>query len=689
MRATLILVLTFLTLLQSLHAADANKTRTRSEAYLEKVSDEQVAANAKSIDEAFVKQKTTIQKLMSQADQLHISASLGDTVDALDGVGLGLRYRYEVEPSFIGGYYTRRDSYRVNLKLEAHRWLFDDKTPWILRLEPETQMHFWQAFSTVEEARSVPNGYTPARFPITAQKAVDNLKAGDLVYLRARLNLNVGAQKEWPLPGHFEVRGEAYYLLSGLFDIFIFRAEDNKIRIRLAARRDRGPFGKVSVGVEDDFKIFGMDMVDNTIVRVLQLDELWMALTARTNQNIYLADYTLDLNYPEVREAYDELFAKALRLKLDNPLLQVTDPRNNREEVRDKLVSNLTKLNDIFREDVMAGVNPIARRVERTFSGSNGSANSTFHQVKYGIRSIYKTNNFTVRRDNQMALSEIHPDGTETTDYYLFPTWTQSKEMRAWASNIREHVLHSSTMIYRTDSAYNVQEFKSAGFYYDYKDRRYFNGEHQKILQHFKTVLPEKIFKDFVAFLRTLGLDQFQDMKRQAQLSARYFVTDEGLDLVEEVIERLPVMERAPFILRLANEQMMSSGLDASRYSAQAMKLAELLSVVFDKQATPKQRHLDMDALSGLELYRLIGPSVLFKMLREEHLEHAGHFEIKFYLPQPLTPVIYTYPRDIDFPDRRLYESIFDLQRMMDDLIPDMRIDGEEDNLTKRKVSRN
>jgi hypothetical protein len=447
-----------------------------------------------------------------------------------------------------------------------------------------------------------------------------------------------------------------------------------------------------------------------------------MQKIAKGNQNIFLGDYTLNLDYPEVQDAYNEVFAKALKFKgitfREHPAYALWNPRKNRDEVRNEFVSNLTRLDDIYRED-LEQKDREDRRVDRNFAGTNKTDGTLLSESHLGLSGIYRTKNYSVRRNNGLSVLRMQPDGKESTEYYFYPSWTSKRDVRALISLFREQTFRSAMMVYKANSNYEPVEFKTTGFYYDYTDKLYENEEHRSTLNHFKRVLPSAVYQDLIQELAKNGFDTFKNDIKNVRVSARYFLNSLGLEAAEKLLNHLdgesltdemrkniighllniPAPDRNPIYYRSLNPKSTTrvfrpnctkryKNLPTSvhDYCEDIEIIAPLISKIVNYRLPAMVRHDAMDELSDNHLFRQLGPGLLYRLIPAANFADAAYFEVKFYLPKRVEPLSYTYPRDQLNPDRELFETILDIQNLMDNLTPDMRLNGAVDNLTTRKV---
>ncbi|OFZ15934.1 MAG: hypothetical protein A2Z20_10775 [Bdellovibrionales bacterium RBG_16_40_8] len=671
----------------------------KSDSYLEKIQIN-LNRNAGRIEDAISHQGAYFKNFWERLDQLPLSLPIQENLKLFRGMSINLGYKYHVEPSYTGGYFTHIDTYKVRIPINVGDWILPDGVPFI-SLNPGAEINFWQYFKTATEARNPLNGYSLAHFPLTAERAINNLKPGDLVHLRTNTNINIGVRKSWNIPLGLEVSGNIAYILQGEFDTFIFRSDENKIRLRIIGRRDKGVNGSVAMGVQSSFKIFAVNIVDNKIIKITHLDEILAYDGFENDQNIYIVDYTLNLDSPEVREAYNELFATNLRLKNFNPaknaVINLINPFKSHGEITDTLISNLSKLNDLFHEDLFERDHS-KRRVDRNIMGSNNAENVKQRNFRFGINGLYRLNTLTIRRDNRLTLFTTQPDGSETRDNYFYPSWIKGLDQRGLFGLFRDNTLRSTDMIYITNDDFVPIDFKSIGFYFDYSDKNYKNREHKKNLEHFQRILTPALYQKLIDYLISQDLFTLNGTLKNARVYSRYYINVRGLRSIESILKELR-RDGAENYIRKITIGLIDNTPNAAiahtthqkqphrprchgykSYSKRVIDnckkiedIVKRLALALDTEVPLLERHTQMEHLLNNSLFNKIGPGIIFRLIPENELATSSFFEIKFYLANKIEPYVYLFPPNNNYEDREFYKIILDIQKIMDDMTPEMR----------------
>ena len=211
-------------------------------------------------------------------------------------------YRYEVEPSYMDGWYSRMDKWTMNATLRPGDFIDNEDLPISLNIDHGVDVVFVRQFKERKEAMTA-LPYTFARLPLKAKWARDNLQPGDFVSIPTRLNVVIGAGMSFN-DGVFGAGVHTHYLLSGEFQVHIFRMKDDKVRVKLIALRKRGKGAGAHAGVE--FKIFGIGFLDKQIKKFVGLDLASVGIN-KENGNLFLLDYTFDLKDEPSSKAYNQI----------------------------------------------------------------------------------------------------------------------------------------------------------------------------------------------------------------------------------------------------------------------------------------------------------------------------------------------------------------------------------------------
>jgi hypothetical protein len=306
-------------------------------------------------------------------------------------------------------------------------------------------------------------------------------------------------------------------------------------------------------------------------------------------------------------------------------------------------------------------------------------------------------------------------DGKDYQDYFFFPTWAETRDWRAAASLIHRTENESSNIIYQSDKGFTPTDFKSIGFYLDFTTKTYRNKDHQQKIAHFEQLLPPDVYKAFYQKLSDDGFLTFEGQIKNVRLKARYFINAHGLEIAQRVFAGEPHLARLNHIRGLIVQHLRS--IPETTYARRSMQqtaggmmgtnecdpyflnepskikiicqeiddIARSLLVVVDDQQPAMARHDQMDQLSKDALFLEAGPGIMISLLPASEINQATFFEINFYLPSRTEPIRFNYPEKI-LPEREFYETLLDIQNVLNNSTPDMRLEGDTDDLTHRRT---
>ena len=415
------------------------------------------------------------QKIKDKITSLDIGFDLDlIDLDLFDGAGLAAKYRYEVEPGYHGDWYTRVDKWKVRAKLSPGDFLSEHDLPIGFLVENNAEFVFVRQFKSQKEALTA-RPYHPGRTPVNAERALEKLNPGDFVAIPARLNLlisaNLGAQS-----GVFHAGLGTHYLLSGEFQVQVFRLPEDKVRLKLIALRKRqhGASGNAKM----DFEIFGVSIVDKQIKKFLGLDFAQVGLD-KEQGNLFLMDYVLDLKTEEGREAYNQVLNGSIRFKQ----AEVLNPFLQNKEVEETVLANLSMAEALHEEDLEKPSEE--RRVERIFKGLN-DYDRVSSRLKLGL-SLARFENKKAYTRNRMAWY----DQNDQRHDFLYPIYSHEKKRSFLFGVFKAQELESFSALFPTDSNGSITGFSDYGYSYELKDKAFFGHEQEELKEKLSILLPK------------------------------------------------------------------------------------------------------------------------------------------------------------------------------------------------------
>lgn len=354
--------------------------------------------------------------LKEQLDRTNINFSVGFSEGSLiNGVPVGLQYGYKVSPSYLPHSYNRIDRYDINFDVgigSMVKALSD--TPLSFSLSRHQSLFFVRQFHQKLNAISaIP--YSPNRLPITAERALNKLEVGDFASIPANLSLAISAGASTSLVNPLVINTgvNAYWIISGEFNIQIYKLDEKHVRLKMITTRayTRG----TSSNTEASFSVIGLGILGDPVRR--QLDRLYdrdmiqLGMAANRGSQ-FILDYVFDLTDPAAAEAYNEILSSSFKFKD----IVIMKNFGEEKEIRNKLFSTYEKADRLYLED--SKLLTANQRVRRLFKGFTDSTSRTKH-LKLGL---FLTNYTDDRTFSSSDLSFTDDNEKETEFWY--PTYT-------------------------------------------------------------------------------------------------------------------------------------------------------------------------------------------------------------------------------------------------------------------------
>jgi len=350
-------------------------------------------------------------------------------LDALEGLGLGIQYKYKVQPSYMESYYSRVDRWVFNTDLRPGDFVKDLDLPISLNFDTGAEILFVRQFPSQRDAlKAAP--YTPKRIPFRARWAKKNLVPGDFVSIPTHLNIVVRAGASHQ-EGVLSAEASTHYLLSGQFMIHLFRLPEDRIRMKLIALRRRGPGAGANLKL--DFEIFGIRIIDRQIRKLFELDLAGFD-SSRESGDLFLLDYVLDLKDEEASKAYNQVMNSNLKFKD----LAILNPFQSEKALESRLISDLTLIEELREQDLESE----NKRVERLFRGQNSYERQS-RKTRIGL--------IVARFDRERVFSQnriVHFNDNNEPKHFGFSTTSFYRKRKLfWGLGRKSQVYSISSLI--------------------------------------------------------------------------------------------------------------------------------------------------------------------------------------------------------------------------------------------------
>jgi hypothetical protein len=619
----------------------------------------------------------------------------------MEGIVIGARYKYRVEPSYRDDYFTRIDSYSFPVGAAPSDLL--DGIPLRIRIDRGTELLFAQQFASGSAARSPVSTYFPDRLPVTAEKAVA-LKTGDYVRFATRMSLLARLGQVWPSAAMLlKADAGVSVVLDGQYQVHVFRLDESKVRLKLVAERGRRTEGGAAVSP------LAAGLLDRPgqrllpLARLADLDEFAAVAVKKSDSNLFLVDYTLDLARPEVAEAYSAIFRPDVQLTD----IQVANPLRNQFDLRDRLLASIEDIDRLAWRDLSSD----SAAVVRHFQGSNYSTAraATFHvQLK-----TFDATRERVYRQNFLTRNELTADSSEKRSYFLLPTWSHFRDRSMLFGMLDERQVRSADALFIADEHGRPVRFLNIGFGLDYSDERLQPDEYLRLRRKIELLLPSDAERELADLLS--GTRWLEDTPKQnLSIALHYFFREAAFDgLVEAGYGDRANLEEAlvVFIVRgiedgdyplfqgdLADlvtqhsdmrpastpeELVAQARTVAGRvWRSQIARTAESLSQGFTAGGDTEKRMQAVLALRSDAFYQRVGTAFWAELVQDAGLDLKRVMFLSLELQaDDHQGVSFTYGEP---GERDLYDSVKFIQTILNDRSLDMREPGDLDPVISR-----
>lgn len=427
----------------------------------------------------------------------NLNISFGENLidfELADAIDMSLHYQYRVKPAYIKNYYSRYDKLIANIDVDPSDKLFSDDSYFFLKMKRGQSIVFIRHFEKQSEALlAPPKTFLLNRIPTTAKKALEYLEPGEFVGFETYLHITVGASylKE---QGWIGLSASTHYMISGNFQLRLFKVTDTKVRVQVLALKTRNKIAKASVKFIDDYKVLGISVIEKQIKKIVPTTLVELGIR-KSNEEVFISDYTLDLSLPIVRDAYDSIIQsvkvqgdKGINLSSLSNIQDINLLSRSQKETLEKVVEkNLVQVENLFQQEVRNRTRIEERMVHRNFIAHNFST-TTRKDFKINLKLfhledtlIYRKNNISTRDENDERVN------------YFMPNISMFEDKGYFWKTLNEYKMISVNNLYKTNSNGDLTEFLNIGLFNTYTDKEFDTNEQKNMKERFYKLLPDFI----------------------------------------------------------------------------------------------------------------------------------------------------------------------------------------------------
>ncbi len=432
-----------------------------------------ISAQNLTKDDDFLKESKLKDIIIREIANLNLSTSIKLLdFDKVKGLDVGLKYGYEMTPSYLKGKFARVDEWTLSRSVNPGS-IIDAVTPINLTLSKSDRITFIRHFESQKKAiLALP--YSINKIPYNAQSTLKRLKVGDFVSIPATMSLNIGVSAGYGFGEIIAAKGYANLITSGNFNINIFRMDENKVRLKIVTRTSSE--AKVGANLKSDFFVSTLKRLKapDFVSDVLELEVFEYKLGRGIGEQ-YILDYIFDLSNEKAREAYDRILKPKFKLNFEKVIGQY----QGREYIEDKLISDFKMANELSQ---------LNDGVELLFQGFN-QYKFKRKGFEFGLFISKIESGMTYFKNNISIIS-----GNEAGDFFFPNKVYKYKEEFNILVHRREDKIEESFFSFIPKSKTLSQSSIDFGTNYLRKDRYFTRGEWKSVRRKIKALIPSDIF---------------------------------------------------------------------------------------------------------------------------------------------------------------------------------------------------
>lgn len=606
-----------------------------------------------------------VDKIKKQVAKISIGKEV-NIVDAAiyDGLSTALSYRIQSEPSYIDGYYTRLDRYRLRVDLNPGDFIDDDDQPFGFDIQKNVEVIFARQFKTQKDSlASMP--YTFKNFPLNADRATRRLNVGDFIAFETNLSLvlSLGTFPEFGSTAN--VGASTHVMISGEFMIHFYKMPDNRIRMKIIAIRSHGKGVDGNVELIPGVKIIGFKWLDNRIKDIIDI-EPFKASAGKNQHDLFMIDYVFNLNDPSAAASFTNIVKNKLRFKD----VEISNPMADESKLRDAVITDISSAEKLVAAD--KALKPLDRRVNRIFKGSN-ELTVTDARVKIGMSLAKYERGFNYAQNKVMNM-----DLNEVPHYYLLDAYSLFSKTRFLFGLYGDENIDNTSLMYGANADFTPSQFVSLILTHEAKMRNISQNDYNEIRKHTQDILPGRLYSQ---------IDWKQWSFGKGSLANGYF--KEEIFLEPKAMSSIAGRDRnaivktyTAYLLRTGNPKSSprygvpldprlyigDKWIDVYHDDIQA--IAKNLEVVFSPASTTQKRYDAYGVLRGIPVYRETIAGYILSLLPPNDTDKL----MTYKLTMSAKGVDTVYEEFGKFEDNDLYQSLVYIQNVVTNRSYDLRL---------------
>lgn len=560
----------------------------------------------------------------------------------MDSLGLQAGWRFDVEPSYREGLISRTDDFYFSASDIAGLNLFPaslSDAGFGTGLDVDIRCRFIKQYldglTAVKDLTYLKNFLHITQYmPLDAQRALTKMVPGDYFSMRLPMTLNMGYSEANKIFEKLPLQKDIGYSLSGLFELHIAKLTDKKVQLKLVFVNGKKSGLNVGAQYEGVFTLTPIKYINKRVTKIMKLSPVRFYLT-HINDQIFMADYILDLSQPQVARAYDEVLSSIRNInkgiKLASP--KVTFFRKNVEKNAEKMKLNLqtsiAPLDQVVAEAISKqNENNGEFSAIRLFKGSN-------HVLDKGFGLYLGTRLFSFEGSSSSGQNDITSiSSTEEPSYYHADTEIYANDkiggLNYWDLSQRLQL----TAVFSADQNFENKKVAGVVITNEPKDKQFSPEDFEKIKKHLASTLPPLVYK-------RIRFEQwaFPDKTRHAVgyrsklvLSPDFVKTLPALSqdqIYSKYISYIEKIETEKIYLRPVVDDNDVKQLASFSFEDQVQEIAKALSIAANPSADPIERLQAFVSLKRNKLFNQTGMRFVLELVPIKQLNSLIFFDLE------------------------------------------------------------
>ena len=559
------------------------------------------------------------QSVSESMSDLDMKLKLDILKATLGPLKLGFRYQYRAKPTYEDQMFSREDKYILDTSLEDGFTLNEGEN-FELNLVPNIEhkgiITFARLFRTHVEARTA-DAYHPLKhFPMNSKDVIENLKTGDFVSFKSKLNVSVRVDSTIQDTADFDSKLSAKKLIGGDFELILLKQSESEILLRLISTSKNENQFEYVFEYTDLIAPTNAKIINKAITRLLD-PKLVEILFKKGKGTSTLAEYKIDLNNPQAKIAFDQLLKSTYKFKAQTDAIKDLDIKKVTERMTINLAEFDELTNSINNPSILNSVKK-SKKIENVQTYTAG-------RFKIGFRGLFLDDKSTYSRN---YLTRTDEDGH--TEHFAVLSYRRLFEDGAAFKYASEADIQMNAVM-TTEPEFKNAQFKELVLSGRRTDVEFRKDENNKMKLKLIHTLPKK-------YLDQIDFSEFENraidnsyVNYQMILSPQAFTELQKLKLTKKRIKQLLENYLKPFGNTIRTPKRVRdtiSFLNAEerqdpliRYGKHIDGISNILSSSLKEGNTDYQRMEEFIRLRNNPLFHVVGVGFLMSLLPQENIE--------------------------------------------------------------------